>query len=184
MTTERYRIVDDAYAYFVTYSIVEWLPVFVSGTACQIVADSLDFCHREKGLRTNAFVIMPTHMHAIFFDADFNNEQLEQSLTDFRKFTGRALSDFCVNHLPKCFLHSLRNLSPADRHRSFWQATRHPEGIQSETFWRQKLDYIHDNPYRKGLVVRGGDWRYSSARYYVTSRQEDCDVTISAISWD
>ena len=27
MTSERYRIVDDAHVYFVTYSVVEWLPV-------------------------------------------------------------------------------------------------------------------------------------------------------------
>ena len=30
MTGERYRITDDAHVYFVTYNIVEWLPVFVS----------------------------------------------------------------------------------------------------------------------------------------------------------
>ncbi len=95
MTSERFRIVDDAHVYFVTYSVVEWLPVFVSETACRIVTDSLNVCHEKKGLRTNAYVIMPTHMHAILFDRSSDNERLERSLADFRKFTGRQLSDFC-----------------------------------------------------------------------------------------
>jgi putative transposase len=31
---------------------------------------------------------------------------------------------------------------------------------------RQKLDYIHYNPVKIGLVDRPEDWRYSSARNY------------------
>jgi hypothetical protein len=32
---------------------------------------------------------------------------------------------------------------------------------------RQKLDYIHYNPVRAGLVDHPEDWRYSSARNYL-----------------
>ena len=183
MTTERYRIVDDAHVYFVTYSIVEWLPVFVADAACRIVTDSLNFCHEKKGLCTNAFVIMPTHMHAIFFDKTFDNERLQRSLTDFRKFTGRSLSDYCAGHLPKCFHETLRESSTADRERRFWQPSRHPEALLSEKFWRQKLDYLHENPVRKGLVTRAGYWRFSSAVHYVSDGGQACDVRISALDW-
>ncbi|TCL34896.1 hypothetical protein EV691_101338 [Azotobacter chroococcum] len=31
---------------------------------------------------------------------------------------------------------------------------------------RQKLDYIHHNPVRRGYVERPEHWRYSSARNY------------------
>src|SRR3954462_2717305 len=85
---ERYRIYPEAAVYFVTYSIVEWLPVFVTEAAFRIVAESLTFCHHNKHLRINAFVIMPTHMHMIVFDGDFANERLISTLADFRKFTG------------------------------------------------------------------------------------------------
>ena len=183
MTTERFRIVEDAHVYFVTYTIVEWLPVFVSEKACRIVSDSLKFCHQKKRLCTNAYVIMPTHLHAIFFDETFDNERLQQSLADFRKFTGRQLSDYCASHLPKCFLETLRASSTADRKRRFWQPSRHPEAIQSEKFWRQKLDYLHENPCRKGLVSQAASWRFSSAAYYVSDGTEACDVRISALDW-
>ncbi len=50
MTSERFRIVDDAHVYFVTNSVVEWLPVFISEAACRIVTDSLNFCYENKEL--------------------------------------------------------------------------------------------------------------------------------------
>jgi putative transposase len=68
---------------------VEWLPVFVPRASCQIVTESLSFCHRAKELRVNAYVIMPTHLHMIVFDADWDNERLRRTLADLRKFAGR-----------------------------------------------------------------------------------------------
>jgi len=180
---ERYRIRPDAAVYFVAYSVVEWLPVFVSEVACRIVTDSLEHCRQHKGLHTNASVIMPTHMHAIFFDRDFDASRLVQSLADFRKFTGRSLSDFCSSQTPRCFAETLRSAAIADRARRFWQPSRHPEAIETEKFWRQKLDYLHENPCRKGLVMRAHYWRFSSAVYYVSDGQQECDVKIAALDW-
>jgi REP element-mobilizing transposase RayT len=183
MTSERYRIGIDAYVYFVTYSIIEWLPVFVSEAACRIVTDSLNYCQTNLGLRINAYVIMPTHLHAIVFDHRFDNVQLQHSLTEFRKFTGRSLCDYCAQRMPRCFDDTLHEASTADRHRRFWQPSRHPEAVESEKFWRQKLDYLHENPCRKGLVRRAAHWRFSSAAFYISDGQEVCDVPVSAIDW-
>src|SRR5690242_16400090 len=79
---ERYRFDRDGAVYFVTFSVVHWLPVFVSELACRIIADSLNYCHQHKGLRTNAYVIMPTHIHGIFFFREFNPPALKDALTD------------------------------------------------------------------------------------------------------
>jgi REP-associated tyrosine transposase len=176
---ERYRIHSDAAIYYLTYSIVEWLPVFVSRASCEIVTESLTFCHREKHLRANAFVIMPTHMHLIAFDADFDSERLTRTLADFRKFTGRRLSDYCIQHEPKCFLDVLRESATADSERRFWQPSRHPESIETERFWQQKLDYLHDNPCRKGLVRVPDHWRFSSAAWNSSDGVENVGVPIT-----
>jgi hypothetical protein len=55
---ERYRIHPDDAAYYLTYSyltysVVEWLPVFVSRASCQIVTESLSFCHHAKEVRVS-----------------------------------------------------------------------------------------------------------------------------------
>ena len=91
---ETYRIHDDTSVYFVTYSVVSWLPLFVSERACRIVTDSLAFCHAHKGLRVNAYVIMPTHIHAILFDHEHDPARLTAALDAFRRYTGRALADY------------------------------------------------------------------------------------------
>jgi putative transposase len=183
MASERYRIHDDSHVYFVTYSVVEWLPIFISEAACRIVTESLTFCHHQKGLGISAYVIMPTHLHAIVFDRGFDNRRLTQTLADFRKFTGRSLSDHCDRCLPACFSETLRASAPEDRERRLWQPSRHPEGITTGPFWMQKADYLHDNPRRKGLVLRGTDWRFSSARYFATDGLDPCEVPISRLEW-
>ncbi|HEX5808119.1 MAG TPA: hypothetical protein VFY25_05595, partial [Anaerolineales bacterium] len=128
------------------------------------------------------YVIMPTHLHGILFDAEFNSERLKQTLNDMRKFTGRQLLDYCNGHLPKCFIKQFQEHAGKDRERRFWQPSQHPVGIVSEGFLKQKMDYLHDNPCRKGLVHRAEDWRFSSARYWMM-RDSD-DLELSDIGWE
>ncbi len=47
-----------------------------------------------------------------------------------------------------------------------WQEGSHPEAIFTEKFAKQKIDYIHLNPVRAGLVQAAHEWPFSSARAY------------------
>jgi len=85
--------------------------------------------------------------------------------------------------LPRCFNETLHAASTADRKRRFWQPGGHPEAITTDKFWKQKLDYLHANPFRKGLVSAVEHWRFSSAAYYVSDGRIKSDVTISALDW-
>lgn len=181
---ERYRFHADGSVFFVTFSIVEWLPIFVSEAAFRIITESLNFCHANKGLRVHAYVIMPTHFHAILFHESFRAVPLETTVTDFRKFTGRKLADYCDQHLPACFRKVIRDAASDDRNRQIWQPSRHPEQIESERFWRQKIDYLHENPCRKGLVRRAVDWRFSSASYWLLDKPPVNDVVLTALDWE
>jgi hypothetical protein len=66
---ERYPCHAGGALFHVTFSVVDWLPIFISEAGCKIVTESLNFCHRQKGLRINAYVIMPTDLHAILSHA-------------------------------------------------------------------------------------------------------------------
>lgn len=179
---ERYRIVEGVGLYYVTFTVVEWLPIFIDETACQIVTNSFNFCITNKHLRVNAYVIMPTHLHAIIFDSEFDPERLKHALDDMRKFTGRRLLDHAARHLPKSFTERFEENAGKDRERRFWQPSQHPVGIFSNNFWRQKRDYLHHNPCRKGLVLCPEDWRFSSARFWLTGQKSD--VQLSDVGWD
>jgi REP element-mobilizing transposase RayT len=133
---EIYRLHERASVYFFTFSVVDWLPVFVTEPACLLVTDSFAYCHSNKGLRVNAYVIMPTHLHAILFDHEHNNDRLAQAVTEFRKYTGRALSDYAAEHLPSAFTRTFRDAAASDRTRRFWQPSRHPVALTTQPMWR------------------------------------------------
>jgi putative transposase len=181
---ERYRITDESAVYFVTFSVVEWLPIFVSEPACSVVTKSLRFCNDHKSLRINAYVIMPTHFHAILFDQNGDSKRLQKSISEFRRFTGHELCNLIDERYPNCFRQTIRNQPAADRDRQLWQSSRHPEQIETQPFWKAKLDYTHLNPVRKGLVRRAIDWRFSSAAWYVSDREFENDVPLTVLDWD
>ncbi len=105
---ETLRIHEDCALYYLTFSVIQWLPVFVSEESCLIITESLNFCHREKGLRINAFVIMPTHLHLIVTDADYNVERLRQTITDLRKYTGKQLARYAVEKGRRYFVRQFK----------------------------------------------------------------------------
>ena len=48
-----------------------------------------------------------------------------------------------------------------------WQEGFHPQAIANEEMFIQKLEYIHNNPVRRGYVDDPAHWRYSSYRNYM-----------------
>ncbi len=46
----RYHAREPDRSYFVTSTIVEWLPVFTTTACCDIVVRSLEYCRQHKGL--------------------------------------------------------------------------------------------------------------------------------------
>ena len=107
---ERYRIDPEVGVYFVTFTVVEWLPVFIDENACKIITDSLNFCHEKKSLRINAYVIMTNHLHAIVFDAKFDSTRLKHTLDDFRKITGGNFWILVRNIAPPLFRKNSANM--------------------------------------------------------------------------
>lgn len=53
-----------------------------------------------------------------------------------------------------------------DRGYQFWQEGVHAELVFSEGMMREKLEYIHSNPVKRGYVNLPEHWRYSSASHY------------------
>jgi len=49
-----------------------------------------------------------------------------------------------------------------DREFQLWQEGIKPKLIQGEQMMRDRLDYIHNNPVKRGYVNEPHHWRYSS----------------------
>ncbi len=159
----RFKISEDCYPYFLTSTIVKWLPVFVSPATCDIVIDSLQYCRDKKGLRIHAYVIMPTHLHLVL-SSDCG---LTDIIRDFKRHTASQIVKESERRRDPPFQNVFKfcgrdNRPPTES--KVWQNGNHPEMIINEDFFRQKTDYIHNNPFHKGLITDPHWWTYSSVR--------------------
>jgi hypothetical protein len=66
---ERYRIHADVAVYYLTYAIVDWLPVFVAESSCKIITDSRRTAILRRTFGSTHLSSLPTHMHLIVLDA-------------------------------------------------------------------------------------------------------------------
>jgi len=157
----RYYARESERAHFVTSTVVDWLPVFTSPACCDILAQSLDYCRREKGLRLYVWVIMENHFHAVVQSAE-----LPRVMEDLKKFTaGKLLAQIKAEHRT-WLLDLLAGGKAAHKTRStyqLWQEGYHPQAIYSDETMLQKITYVHLNPVRRGWVASPEHWRYSSA---------------------
>ncbi|MCE5267763.1 MAG: hypothetical protein LLG00_07745 [Planctomycetaceae bacterium] len=165
-----YRIASDVnHAYFVTCSVVDWLPLFENGTYRQIVLDSLAYLREHKLTQLNAFVVMSTHMHAVLWPRDGQN--VSNLLRDFKRHTSKAISREAAkqghDHYRAAFSAARASFRAGRAEHQVWQEGSHPEAIYDDNFARQKIEYIHNNPVKAGLVSTAEDWPYSSARAYL-----------------
>jgi REP element-mobilizing transposase RayT len=164
MTSSRYRVVDDRSPHFFTCSVVGWLPVFTRPAAVQIVLDSWRFLQENNRMQLFGYVVMENHAHLIASARDPTKE-----IGDFKSFTARTIIDRLQSVGDETLLNQLHWQKAAhklDRTYQLWQEGSHPQLIQNDDMMRQKLEYIHNNPVRRGYVDDPLHWRYSSARNY------------------
>ena len=50
--------------------------------------------------------------------------------------------------------------------RSFWQARFYDFNVYTEKKLTEKLQYMHENPVKRGLVTHPKDWPWSSWTFY------------------
>jgi putative transposase len=161
----RYKICELNSPHFITCTIVAWLPVFTRQTYLDVVTASLTFCRQQKGLLLHAYVILDNHLHLIV-SSDF----LNQLVRDLKRHTAREIVKAAQREAKNWLLKQFEFYKPeykSDSRHQVWQEGVHPQAILNEAMLRQKLEYIHYNPVKLGLVDRPEDWRYSSARNYL-----------------
>ena len=164
MTRSRYRFGDDHYAYFLTYTIVGWLPAFTRPDTVQFLYDSWRFLQEASRLTIYGYVILENHLHLVA-----SSPAIAKEIGDFKSFTARQLVDHLEAHNVRTLLKWLRRLKARhkhDRDYQVWQEGSHPQQIKDEDMMRQKLEYIHQNPVKRGYVDEPTHWRHSSARNY------------------
>ena len=157
--------------YFTTTTVVDWMDVFTRPRYKHIIVESLEYCQANKGLDIYAWVLMTNHLHMIVGTS--GAASIGDVLRDFKKFTSKgivkAIQENEQESRQEWLLNRFRFRAANDKkitNFKFWQDDNYVENIISYDFYKQKLDYIHENPVRQEIVARAEDYLYSSARNY------------------
>ena len=132
--------------FFVTTTFKDWAKLGAVDGFYRCLAESLRFCCEKYGARLIAYALMPSHVHLISIDG----ASLADLMRDFKKYTAQKVApDFGI----------------ADS--GIWMPRYDRVAIYSEDVLRTKLEYMHNNPIKSGLVERQEQWEWSSAKDYL-----------------
>ena len=171
-----HSIHDPTHLYFVTASVVEWIPLFKYPKYTEIILNSLSWMQKEKRLLLFAFVIMPTHAHVIIKP---EKETIGEVVQQFGSFTAHEILKKAREDGKTDWLKTFEQEKRDPRHKhSIWQDIQ-AKNIFSMEVLEQKLEYIHQNPIAKDwkLAADREDYAYSSAGYYDYGRKPIIEIT-------
>jgi putative transposase len=164
MPRSKYRFYETEYPYFMTCTVVGWLPVFTRPETVNIIFDSWRYLARHDSFSLHGYVVLENHLH---FIASAPN--IGDTVKRFKSFTAKQILGLLESQRVETLLEQFRFQKRAHKTGSdyqFWEEGSHPQQIGSEEMMRQKLEYIHNNPVKRGYVDDPCHWRYSSARNY------------------
>ena len=103
--------------YFVTFTIVEWIPIFTKQKYCDIIVENLEFYRKNQGLRVHYLVMMPEHIHLMVS----SNSNLSDVIRNMKSYCAREAIDLLKFDKRKWILNLLRYYKKTSKHESEYQ---------------------------------------------------------------
>ena len=167
---KRFLISHDSQVLYITVVTKDRLPVFRTDALKEITCNAIDEARNSAGFLLFGYVIMIDHLHLLTSCPSSTADVLRV----LKGITARRVIDYLKqnNHL-----RSLAKLQHQERNRNYkyslWQTEKNVLPIFSEGMFMEKLNYIHQNPVRAGLVKQATEYRWSSARIWQSCPLED-----------
>ncbi|MEQ1605878.1 MAG: transposase [Pyrinomonadaceae bacterium] len=170
-----FRISRDDPAYYLTSVTHDRLPVFQTDRIIQVLVEALDEAKRSGGIMIFAYVVMSDHTHVLTDNA--------REIKDVLRFLNGISACRVIDHLKESGFESslakLRIKEQADTQKySVYQHHPNAMRITGEDAFMQKVNYIHMNPVRAGLVEHPDEYSYSRARLW-HSRASDKEPLVT-----
>jgi putative transposase len=164
----RLRHFDDlATARFVTFSCYQGHPVLADDTAARLLVTELAAMREKHRVQILGYVLMPEHVHLVLYPPEglrlgvaIGQMKAKASISILKNWAGKGLA------APRQLVVS----SDGVRKHRIWQKRCYDHNCRSLDTVREKIEYCHKNPVRRGLVSLPEDWPWSSSRWYAGER--------------
>ncbi len=164
MGRSRYKIYEPTHPHFITCTILHWIPIFTRVETTNIIFESLKYLQQTDNLKLYAYVILENHLHLVV-----SSDDLGKSMTKFKAHTAREILKLLQANNVKIILEQLAFYKKAHKKETtyqLWQEGIQPKLIKDDNMMNEKINYIHQNPVKRGYIDEAKFWRYSSARDY------------------
>ncbi|MFA6144794.1 MAG: transposase [Sulfurimonas sp.] len=164
MGRSRYKVYEPTHPHFITCTVLHWIPLFTRIESVEIILESFRHLQKYDNFKLFAYVILENHLHMIA-----SSDDISQSIKKFKSYTAKALLELLQTNRVQTILDQLAFYKKAHKTETtyqIWQEGSAFKLIQSEAMMSERIDYIHNNPLKRGYVDEATHWRYSSARNY------------------
>jgi REP element-mobilizing transposase RayT len=177
----RHTIPEHDGMYFITFTCYDWLPLFEITDGYHLVYKQFDYL-KSCGHSIIGYVIMPNHVHTLIHFADLG-KKVNTIVGNMKRFMAYDLVVALKEQQQFDVLKKLEaGTTPYERkggklHRVF-ELSFDCKYCYGDSFIKQKLDYMHQNPVRGkwSLVENAMDYLHSSAYFYFEGKQRGYEV--------
>ena len=168
-----YSIKDQEALHFVTFTVHQWVDVFTRKDYVDKLVESITYCQKAKGLKVYAWVIMTNHCHFILSS---DKVPLSDIIRDLKKIISKEIVKAIESNPFESRKRWLLWLLKKDGHIWFWDEGYHGEEIFSTAFLETKINYIHQNPVRAGIVEKEEEYVNSSCGEFYGIRKSKIEL--------
>jgi REP element-mobilizing transposase RayT len=158
------------------------LPVFRTDALKDVACRALYEARKSGKFGLYAYVIMPDHLHVVTDSARSSEETL--------RFTNgiighRVIGDLKERHCESSLAKLRQETKRRNYRHSLWDHHPNVRLLLTEKMLMERVNYLHQNPVRAGLVESAEDYRCSSVRCWSGKPLEDEPllVDIDQIKW-
>jgi len=150
------------HAHFLTFSCYRRLPLLSKDRTRRWFVDALRAARSKHHFDLWAWVLMPEHVHLVVWPRRAGY-RMASILADVKRPVGQQAIAYLEEHHRE-FLERLTVRNRNRTYRRFWQAgPGQDRNIYDPAAAHEIIEYVHDNPVRRGLVSQPEDWPWSSA---------------------
>ncbi|HCA44039.1 MAG TPA: hypothetical protein DEP28_12400 [Bacteroidetes bacterium] len=159
--------------YFITFTIFKWQKIFTHEKYYKLVFKWFDYQKLNYNNKIHAYVIMPNHLHLILFLSE-SSPELSKLIQNAKRFLAYEivtnLKEDKRDDLLKLFSYNADKSKNA-KHKIF-ETNYDAKLIENEELFKQKLNYIHNNPCvnKWNLSSSPEEYIYSSASNYILGK--------------